>query len=110
MTVSPIPQSPLSTSMATISPWWPASTCGRMSRSYISLPRRAVSSRGRRGRARCLHFVRGRRHLRVPHIPSWTYIPSAAKEAAMMLSESISYSLYRSSGLPDWPNRVTPRG
>ncbi len=41
-------QLPLSTSMATYSPWWSASTCGRMSRSYISSPKRAVSSRGRR--------------------------------------------------------------
>ena len=42
-------QLPLSTSMATYSPWRSASTCGRMSRSYISSPKRAVSSRGRRG-------------------------------------------------------------
>ena len=40
---------PLSTSMATILPSWSASTCHRMSRSYISLPRRAVSSFGRLG-------------------------------------------------------------
>ena len=48
-TSSPLAHLPLSTSMETISPTWSASTWGRMSRSYISLPRRAIYSLGRVG-------------------------------------------------------------
>ncbi len=44
-------QIPLSTSMATYSPSWSASTCALTSRLYISSPRRAVSSLGLRWRA-----------------------------------------------------------
>ena len=42
-------QLPVSTSMATTSPWWSASILDRMSRSNISLPRRAISAFGRVG-------------------------------------------------------------
>ena len=44
-------QLPLSTSMETNSPWWSDSTRALMSRSYIFLPRRAVSSLALRWRS-----------------------------------------------------------